>query len=448
MKTNVQSMDSTSDVAERDNGNARRGAGAAFVGTVLEYYDLFIYGTAAALVFGKLFFSNTTSPKVALILSFGAFASGYVARPLGAVLFGHIGDRFGRRAALLGTIWLMGSATFLIGLLPTYAVAGALAPVLLVLLRLCQGLAIGGELGGAVLVSVEHAPENKRGFYGSFSTAGGPAGGLLATVVFALVTQLPQEQFEAWGWRIPFLLSVVILIVGLMIRSRLDETPDFEKGAAPKTKRKLPIQLAIKNHWQTIFGLGCMLFGLLASWYIVTVYGLSYAVGTLGMDKSFYLWVVSAASLLVVLMNPVWGALSDRLGRRRLLTASLVTLGLLMIVFIAALNSRSMPLISISMLGFAGIGYAAVNGIWPAFLVSCLPPEVRYTAGSLGIQLAGIVTGFVPLAAVVLADTIFGIWGIGVLCLGACLIGAFATYVMHRPPASAGYQSRAVSSPD
>jgi MFS family permease len=352
------------------------------------------------------------------------------------VVFGHIGDRHGRRTALLATMWLMGASTVLIGLLPTYTAVGVLAPLLLVLLRLCQGLAIGGELGGAVLISVEHAPAHRRGFYGSFSTAGGQGGTVLATGVFALVTLMPQEQFQVWGWRVPFLLSAVVVLVGLLIRSKLAESPDFEKVSDPKTARKLPILLALKHHWRTILGLMFIQAGMMAVWYLLTVYSLSYAVGTVGIDKTLFLWIVAAAALLVVVMNPVWGALSDKFGRRQLLSAALVVEGLLLLVFVAALISQSVPLIFVSLLAVAGIGHAAGNGIYPAFLVESLPAEVRYTAGSVGIQLAGVVGGFVPLVAVALEGSIFGIWGITLICVGICLVAAFAVQILSRHRAS------------
>jgi MFS transporter, MHS family, shikimate and dehydroshikimate transport protein len=409
-------------------GDPRRAALAAFLGTVMEYYDLVIYGTAAALVFGNLFFREV-NPQIALVLSFATFASGYLVRPLGAVIFGHIGDRRGRRTAVLSTLWLMGASTVLIGLLPTYDTVGALAPVLLVALRVCQGLAVGGELGGAVLISVEHAPERKRGFYGSFSTAGAQAGTVLSTSVFAIVTLLPPEQFQSWGWRLPFLLSALIVFVGVLVRRGIAETPDFTKAA---TQRQ-PVRTAVLRHPRTILGITLVMAGMMSIWYVLTVYGLTYAVNTAGVDRTTMLWVVTVATALVVVMNPVWGALSDRTHRGRLLALGLVLEGGLLFGFIAALQSRSLPLILGSLLLVVGIGHAAANGIFPAFIAESLPAEVRYTAGSLGMQLAGVVAGFAPLLAVMFERAGFGLWLIASLCFALCLAGAASAVALLKP---------------
>ncbi|MCE3551188.1 MFS transporter [Pseudonocardia sp. RS11V-5] len=262
----------------------RRAAAAAFLGSVVEYYDLVAFGTAAALVFNTLFFRDV-SPSVALLLSFATFASGYVVRPLGGLLFGWIGDRHGRRTAVMLTIVVMGAATVLIGLLPTYAAIGWVAPVLLVVLRVLQGLAVGGELGGAVLIAVEHAPERRRGFYGSFSTAGAQAGTVLATVVFALLTAtLSDESFASWGWRVPFLASAVIVLVGVLIRYGLDETPDFER-ARTQERTRTPIRTAITAHPGAILGITAVMAGMMSIWYLLTVYSLSYATTEVGIAK-------------------------------------------------------------------------------------------------------------------------------------------------------------------
>ncbi|WP_329045015.1 MHS family MFS transporter [Amycolatopsis sp. NBC_01488] len=405
----------------------RRAASAAFLGSVVEYYDLVIYGTASALVFGKLFFHGA-GPQVALVLSLATFASGYLVRPLGGLLFGYIGDRRGRRTAVLLTIALMGVATVLVGLLPGYEAIGPLAPVLLVVLRLGQGLAVGGELGGAVLISVEHAPAGKRGFYGSFSTAGAQAGTVLATAVFALVTLLPQAQLESWGWRVPFLGSALIVLVGLLLRYGLEETPDFVASG----ERARPIRTALTRYPRAILGIVLVMAGMMSIWYVLTIYSLSYAVNTAGVDRTTMLWVITVATFLVVVMNPVWGALSDRVHRGRLLAAGLLVEGGLLAVYFVALDSRSVPFIFGALLAVAGLGHAAANGIFPAFIVDCLPTEVRYTAGSLGMQVAGVIAGFAPLTAVALEDSVFGIWTIIVVCLALCVAGAGAALALYR----------------
>jgi len=415
-------------MATAPTGSPRRAASAAFLGSVVEYYDLVIYGTASALVFGKLFFHGV-GPQVALVLSFATFASGYLVRPLGGLIFGHIGDRRGRRTAVLLTIVLMGAATVLVGLLPGYDAVGPLAPVLLVVLRLCQGLAVGGELGGAVLISVEHAPEGKRGFYGSFSTAGAQAGTVLATAVFALVTLLPQDQLESWGWRVPFLGSALIVLVGLLLRYGLAETPDFAEVSA-RTQR--PIRTALTRHPHAILAIVLVMAGMMSIWYVLTIYSLSYAVSTAGVDRTTMLWVITGATFLVVVMNPVWGALSDRVHRGRLLAAGLVLEGALLFVYFVALDSGSVPFIFGALLAVAGLGHAAANGIFPAFIVDCLPTGVRYTAGSLGMQVAGVIAGFAPLAAVALEGSVFGVWTIVLICFALCLVGAGAALALYR----------------
>ncbi|MCZ4589203.1 MFS transporter [Rhodococcus opacus] len=406
----------------------RRAALAAFLGTVIEFYDLVIYGTAAALVFGEVFFRDV-SPQVALIMSFATFATGYLVRPIGGLLFGYIGDRFGRRSALMITIAMMGAATVLIGVLPTYATVGALAPIMLLVLRLVQGLAIGGEQGGAVLIAVEHAPPNKRGFYGSFSTAGAQGGTVVATAVFALVTLMPENALMTWGWRVPFLLSAAIVIVGLIVRNGLDETPDF-KQVADNTKNRNPVRQALGQHPTTILGITLVMGGVFACWYILTVYSLSYAVKSVGIDRTTMLWLITAATLLVVLMNPVWGALSDRIGRTKLVAGGLVIEGVLLVAYFGALTTGNLALIFVAMLATTGCGHAMINGVFPAFVTESLPAEVRYTAGSFGIQLAGVLGGFAPLAAVALEGSSWGVWSIPIICLVICVVGAISAYTL------------------
>ncbi|WP_037140384.1 MFS transporter [Rhodococcoides fascians] len=422
---------------------SRRASLAAFSGSAIEYYDLVAYGTAAALVFGNLFFRDV-STHVALLLSFATFAAGYVARPLGGLLFGYIGDKFGRRRAVLLTIIVMGTATVCIGLLPTYDTIGSFAPVLLVVLRVLQGLAVGGELGGAVLISVEHAPKNKRGFYGSFSTAGAQAGTVLATVVFALVTLMPDASFDSWGWRVPFLLSAVIVLVGVMIRNGLDETPDFKQSqaarataaASPAAKKHNPIRDALSKHPLTILGITFIMAGMMSIWYVITVYSLSYAVNVSGIARTTMLWIVSAATLFVVFMNPVWGALSDRITRSKLIVFGLLAEAGLLFFYFAMLGTGNVFLVFFSLILVAGFGHAVVNGIFPAFVVESLPAAVRYTAGSFGMQLAALVAGFAPLVATALEPTAGGVWTVSALCLVMCVLGSLsATYIVkiHNP---------------
>ncbi|MTD12501.1 MFS transporter [Nakamurella sp. YIM 132087] len=408
----------------------KRAATAAFFGSVIEYYDLVAYGTAAALVFGDLFFKGVTS-HVALVLSFATFAAGYVARPLGGLLFGYIGDKIGRRTSVLLTIALMGGATVLMGLLPTYSSVGALAPILLVLLRICQGLAVGGELGGAVLISVEHAPAHRRGFFGSFSTAGAQAGTLLATAVFSLVTLMPSDDFSSWGWRLPFLGSAVIVLVGILIRYGLEETPDFEESKASGRVRA-PLREAFTKHPGKIVAITLVMAGMMSIWYVITVYSLSYATGSAGIGKTSMLWIIAAANLAIVVMNPVWGALSDRVGRSKLITVGLLLEGALLFLYFTAVDSGSVGFVLVAMLLVAGVGHAMVNGIFPAFIAESLPTEVRYTAGSFGMQMAGLIAGFAPLVAVSLEKSPLGVFTIAIACFAFCLLGGAAASTVLR----------------
>ncbi|MFF3572635.1 MFS transporter [Nocardia jiangxiensis] len=419
------------DESQPPRTNPRRAATAAFLGTVVEFYDLVIYGTAAALVFGRVFFRDV-SPHVALIMSFTTFASGYLVRPIGGLVFGYIGDRFGRRQALMLTIAMMGGATVLIGVLPTYATAGALAPILLVVLRLLQGIAVGGEQGGAVLIAVEHAPANKRGFYGSFSTAGAQGGTVIATAIFALVTLLPDNAFNTWGWRIPFLLSAVIVAVGIMVRYGLEETPAFKKVQQTGERTRNPIRASLIEQPLTIVGIVLVMSGVFACWYLLTVYTLSYAVEHVEIPRTKMLSMVTVATLLVVVMNPVWGAVSDRIGRTKLVIAGLLIDGVLLFAYFAALPTGNLALIFVLMLATTGCGHAMVNGVVPAFVVESFPAEVRYTAGSLGFQLAGVLGGFAPLVAVTLQNSRAGLMSIPALCLLFCLLGAISAYTLRR----------------
>ncbi|RYE43523.1 MAG: MFS transporter [Hyphomicrobiales bacterium] len=411
--------------------NPRRAAFAAFLGTLIEFYDLVIYSTAAALVFGQVFFRDV-SPQVALILSFATFASGYLVRPVGGLVFGYIGDRFGRRTALMITIVMMGTATVLIGVLPTYAVAGALAPVLLVLLRLVQGIAVGGEQGGAMLIAVEHAPPNKRGFYGSFSTTGSQGGTVVAAAVFALITLMPEDAFMTWGWRVPFLLSALIVVVGVLVRYGIEESPDFEEVRRSGERPRNPIREALTKYPGVIVGIALVMSGVFAFWYILTVYCLSYAVKYVGVDRTTMLWLIALATVLVMIMNPVWGALSDRIGRTKLVAGGLMLDGVLLFVYFGVLKSGNVLLVG-SVLAIIGCCHAMFNGVFPAFIAESLPPKVRYTAGSFGLQLAGVVGGLAPLVAVALEGSRWGVSAIPVVCLALCSLGAISAYSLVAP---------------
>jgi MFS transporter, MHS family, shikimate and dehydroshikimate transport protein len=289
---------------------------SSFIGTTIEWYDFFLYGTAAALVFNKLFFPSF-DPLTGTLLAFSTYAVGFAARPLGGIVFGHYGDRIGRKAMLVLALLIMGVATFFIGLLPTYESVGVLAPILLVALRFIQGIGIGGEWGGAVLMAVEHSPPGRRGYYGSWPQMGVPAGLLLANLVYlASSAYIPQDQFLAWGWRIPFLISIVLVGVGLFIRLRLLETPAFEQVKESGTEASMPVIDVIRTYPKNVLLAMGMRIAENGTFYVLTVFVLSYIATGLGMDQKIGLIGVLISSAIGLVIIPFYGALSDRFGRR------------------------------------------------------------------------------------------------------------------------------------
>jgi MFS transporter, MHS family, shikimate and dehydroshikimate transport protein len=293
----------------------RQVAIASLVGTALEWYDYFLYGTAAALIFNELFFPEA-DPLMGTLLAFATFGVGFGTRPIGGLVFGHFGDKIGRKGMLVITLMIMGLATFAIGLMPTYDAIGVWAPILLVALRLIQGFGVGGEWGGAVLMAVEHAPTGRRGFYGSWPQMGVPAGLVLSTVVFAAFEQLPEQQFMAWGWRVPFLLSIVLVAVGLYIRLRLMESPAFREVEETHTEAPMPILDVLRTYPKNvILAMGARV-GDNMLFYIFTVFVLTYVVEELGLSESLALVGVSIAAFLEFFAIPFFGWLSDRIGRR------------------------------------------------------------------------------------------------------------------------------------
>ncbi|GAA1115333.1 MFS transporter [Arthrobacter flavus] len=269
---------------------ARKAGLAAFVGTTIEWYDFYIYATAAALVFGNIFFSEDTDRLTGIAAAFATYAVGFLARPIGGIIFGHVGDRIGRRTALVITLTMMGIATFLIGLLPTYAQIGVWAPVLLVTLRFIQGLAVGGEWGGAVLMAVEHAPESKKTFYGAFAQLGNPAGALLATGFFSILSTLEGDALQEWAWRLPFLASAVLIIVGLIIRLKVEESPVFEAEVPDAANQQLPLKYAIVTNWKPILlGIGALPVAV-GGYYLVTTFITAYATDpSIGLSETVVL---------------------------------------------------------------------------------------------------------------------------------------------------------------
>lgn len=381
--------------------SARRVVVASFIGTTIEWYDFFLYGTAAALVFNRLFFTNL-DPWAGTMASFATYAVGFFARPLGGVVFGHFGDKLGRKSMLVTTLMMMGVATVLIGLLPDYNQIGLWAPALLVLLRFVQGFGVGGEWGGAVLMAVEHSQTGKRGYHGSWVQAGVPVGMLLANGVFMLASRLNEEAFLAWGWRVPFLLGVLLLGVGLFIRLKIYESPVFEKARRETPGPRMPVWTAIRQHPRNVLLAMGARFSENAFFYIFTVLVLSYGSQQLGLSKQDLLNAVLLGSAVQLVAIPLFGALSDHWGRRPVYLGGAVFLMLFAFPFFALLGTKS-PLLAVVAVVLGLIGHSAMYGPQAAFFSELFGTRVRYSGASLGYQLASpLAGGLAPLIATAL----------------------------------------------
>lgn len=364
---------------------------ASFIGTAIEWYDFFLYGTAAALVFNRLFFPSF-DPLTGTMAAFGTFAVGFVARPLGGVVFGHYGDKLGRKAMLSTTLMLMGLATFAVGLLPTYDTLGVWAPALLVLLRLVQGFGLGGEWGGAVLMAVEHAPPNRRGFYGSFPQMGAPAGMLLATAVFSVFSRQPEAEFLAWGWRIPFLLSALLIGMGVFIRLRVAESPVFQHRKPEVAAPRIPVLDALRTYpRQILLAMGAR-FAENGFFYIITTFVLSYGTERLGLPRTTFLNGVLVAMAVHLVAIPAFGAASDRFGRRPVYLAGAVGCGLMAFPFFWLLDTKETGLIWLA-ISLGIVAHAAMYGPQASFFSELFGTRVRYSGASLGYQLASVFAG-------------------------------------------------------
>jgi MHS family shikimate/dehydroshikimate transporter-like MFS transporter len=372
---------------------------ASSIGATIEWYDFFIFGTAAGLVFNQLFFTNL-DPITGTLVAYLTFAVGFVARPVGSVIFGHYGDRIGRKAMLILTLFIMGAATFLVGLLPTYDSIGIWAAILLVLLRIFQGIGIGGEYGGAVLIAVEYAPEGRRGFYGSWPQVGVPAGLLLGTVVFGLVSLLPNEQFFDWGWRVAFLASIVLFGIGMYIRLQILETPAFTRLREAQEQAQVPfVELLRAQPKELILGMGTRwIEGLVFNAYGVFI--ISYITGQLGLTNTTALIGVALASAFGVVLVPVYGLLSDRFGRRSVYGAGATLFGLFAFPSFLLINTGQPSLIWLSIVVALGLIYPAIYAPLAAFWSELFDTRVRYTGVGAVYQFSGILaSGFTPAIA-------------------------------------------------
>jgi MFS transporter, MHS family, shikimate and dehydroshikimate transport protein len=405
---------------------------ASFIGTAIEWYDFFLYGTAAALVFNKLFFPSFDA-LTGTLASFATFAVGFVARPLGGVVFGHFGDKLGRKAMLSATLMIMGAATFLVGLLPTYESIGVWAPVLLVCLRLLQGFGLGGEWGGAVLMAVEHAPAHRRGFYGSWPQMGAPAGLLVATAVFSYFSRWPEETFLAWGWRIPFLLSAVLIGIGVFIRLSVAESPVFEQRKKQEAQQKsegLPVLEALRRYpRQILLAMGAR-FAENGFFYIITTFVLTYGTERLKLPRATVLNGVLAATAVHLVAIPLFGAASDRFGRRPVYLAGALGCGLLAFPFFWLIDTKEVGLVTLAItLGI--IAHAAMYGPQASFFSELFGTRVRYSGASLGYQLASVFAGGLSpfIATALLAKFDGQSWPVSLYMVGLAAVTLVSVYL-------------------
>ncbi|CAI8954910.1 MULTISPECIES: MFS transporter [Pseudomonas] len=391
----------------------RRAAAAAFIGTMIEWYDFYIYATAAALVFGALFFPSD-DPLFSTMAAFGTFAVGFFARPLGGIIFGHIGDRIGRKKSLIITLLMMGVVTVCIGLLPTYAQIGATAPVLLILLRIVQGIAVGGEWGGAVLMAGEHAPKGRRNFFASFAQLGSPAGLILSLLAFSAVTRLPEEDLMSWGWRLPFLASALLLLVGLAIRLGVNESPEFlasrEQASKQIKKEQAPVMEVLRTAWRPLLlCIGANTLGI-AGVYFTNTFMIAYTTQQLALPRSLILECLFFVAIIQFCIQPLAAWTAEKIGATRFLClVSLLAMVSPYPMFVLV-SSAQAPLIILG-IALAVVCMASFYAVIAGYVSGMFETRVRYTAISLAYQICGAVAGgLTPLIGTMLAHKFTGQW--------------------------------------
>ncbi|OXM23378.1 MFS transporter [Rhodococcus erythropolis] len=401
---------------EYNTKQARKAGITAFVGTTIEWFDFYIYGTASALVLGPLFFPDA-SPAVGTLAAFATFAVGFVARPVGGVVFGHFGDKFGRKNAVIITLALMGLGTVGVGLLPTYSQIGIWAPILLVALRVLQGIAMGGEWGGAVLIATEFAPPKKKVLYGAFAQQGSPVGNLLATLAFLGLTLMSDSVFESWGWRLPFLGSAALVIVALYIRLHISETPEMKKAVAAQERTRMPLVEVLRSHpVELALGVGAVVAGV-AITYVKTTFALSWATTDLGFERSDFLLVITVALVAQALVQPFGAVLATRIDPSKAVRWMLLPEIVLLPLMFVLVQTGS---VSLAILGMVlataphAMYYAALAGI----LAQVFPTNVRYTGISLSYQLStAVFAGTAPMVSQYLLTRTNSIWPVVALGL-------------------------------
>src|SRR4051794_8593753 len=377
---------------------SKKAAASGWIGSALEYYDFFIYATAASLIFPQIFFPSG-NPTVAIVASLATYGVGYISRPIGAIVLGHWGDTHGRKTVLIVCMFLMGFATMGVGLLPTYDQVGMLAPVLLVILRLIQGFAVAGEISGASSMVLEHAPFGRRGFFTSFTLQGVQAGQILAAAVFLpLAHYMPEDSFISWGWRIPFLLSIFVIIAGYIIRREVEETPAFAEEGQHGEVPKAPIIEALQTSWKDMLRVICM--SLMNVIPVVTaIFGAAYAVQPaygIGFSKDLYLWIPVLGNILAVVVIPYVGNLSDRFGRKPPIIVGALGTGLLSFGYLYAISIHSVPLAIVMSLLMWGVVYQGYNAVFPSFYPELFPTRTRVSAMAISQNIGTAVTALLP----------------------------------------------------
>jgi MFS transporter, MHS family, shikimate and dehydroshikimate transport protein len=401
-------------------------------GSIIEWYDFYIYGTAAALVFGRLFFP-ASDPSVSTLAAFLTFAIGLFARPLGGIIFGHFGDRIGRKSMLLISLILMGVPTVLIGVLPTYESIGYLAPLSLVFLRIVQGLALGGEFGGAVLMAVEHSSQKTRSIYGSLPQLGVPGGVLLSTGSFALASRMNEADFLNWGWRIPFLAGAILVIFGVFVRLRIAETPDFENTRKQGQIEAIPVVALVRRRLVSVLLLSGGKLGEVTLFFLTTVYLVSYATKSLGLPRDFVLTSIVIAAGVCFVNIPVAGWLGDRFGKRLIYGLGAVLLMFAAVPMFLLLETRDPTYVMIAFITPLGFIFPLMFGPQPSLYAAQFPPELRYTGISLGVALASATGGgLAPVIATGLVASYGNSVPIGVYMAGMAAISAVSVFFMKR----------------
>ncbi|GHC70158.1 MFS transporter [Limoniibacter endophyticus] len=430
---------STTETAPPSPAHRRKALVASLIGSSIEWFDYFLYGTAAALVFNKLFFP-AADPAIALLLSYLSFSLTFFIRPFGGIIFAHVGDRIGRKKTLVITLSLMGAATVGIGLLPTYEMIGIWAPILLIALRVVQGLGIGGEWGGALLLAYEYAPKNRKGFFGSVPQTGVTIGMLLATLsITTILLLLPEESFLSWGWRIPFLLSASLVFLGLWIRAGIDETPDFKKAKAEGQVSRMPLVETLSTQWREVLIAAGLKVVETAPFYIFSTFIVSYAVSTIGYARENVLTAVMIGAGLSTLMIPLMGLLSDYVGRKTVYSVGCVALGLFVFPYFWMVNTNSVLYLTLATIIIFGIIWSPITAVLGTLSSEIFPARVRYTGVTLGYQIgAAIAGGTAPLIATWLLTTFDDWTPIAIYILVLIVISLIAAYAIRNRPVHIG----------